>query len=263
MQPTITSVAVALVVLGAAFRLIDLTRSREKRLALMRRGFWTDLAYWAFTPFVTRAVTRISILLVAVPVAYGLYGQVDRELIQNGFGPLSRLPLFAQAVIILVVVDFFGYWGHRAFHGGRLWPFHAIHHSSKDLDWLSSVRLHPVNDVLMRVLGTIPVLMLGLKPVAVAALLPVITLMAIIVHANVDWDWGPLRSVIASPRFHRWHHTDEAEARDKNFAGLFPIFDIVFGTYYMPRDLLPARFGTDTPVPEGLIGQLLFPFRRR
>jgi sterol desaturase/sphingolipid hydroxylase (fatty acid hydroxylase superfamily) len=39
------------------------------------------------------------------------------------------------------------------------------------------------------------------------------------------------RSVIASPRFHRWHHTGEAEARDKNFAGLLPLCDILFGTY--------------------------------
>jgi sterol desaturase/sphingolipid hydroxylase (fatty acid hydroxylase superfamily) len=262
MTPTIVSVAISFAVLCAVFRLLDLTRPRERRTALLRRGFWTDLFYWAFTPFVTRVVTRVSVLLVAVPVAYLLYGQVDRDLIQNGFGPLSRLPLAVQAVVILLVADFFGYWGHRLFHTARLWPFHAIHHSSKDLDWLSSVRLHPVNDVLMGVLSTIPVLALGFKPVAVAALLPVITLLSIVVHANVDWDWGPLRRVIASPRFHRWHHTDETEARDKNFAGMFPLWDVLFGTYFMPRDRMPVRFGTDTPVPDGLIGQLLFPFRR-
>jgi sterol desaturase/sphingolipid hydroxylase (fatty acid hydroxylase superfamily) len=63
------------------------------------------------------------------------------------------------------------------------------------------------------------------------------------------------------PRFHRWHHTDESEARDKNFAGLLPLWDILFGTYYMPRDRRPASYGTATPVPTGLLGQLIFPFR--
>jgi sterol desaturase/sphingolipid hydroxylase (fatty acid hydroxylase superfamily) len=108
----------------------------------------------------------------------------------------------------------------------------------------------------------LPVLALGFAPVAVAGIVPVLTLMAILVHANVDWDWGPLRPVVVSPRFHRWHHTDEAEARDKNFAGLLPLWDILFGTYYMPRAQRPTRFGTLTPVPRGLFGQLVFPFRR-
>ena len=86
--------------------------------------------------------------------------------------------------------------------------------------------------------------------------------MAIVVHANVDWDWGPLRGVLASPRFHRWHHSDEADARDKNFAGIFPVFDRVFGTYFMLRGRVPTSFGTDLAVPEGFLAQLWFPFRR-
>jgi hypothetical protein len=52
------------------------------------------------------------------------------------------------------------------------------------------------------------------------------------------------------------------EARDKNFAGLLPFWDVLFGTYYMPRDRRPTVFGTATAVPQGLIGQLAFPFRR-
>jgi sterol desaturase/sphingolipid hydroxylase (fatty acid hydroxylase superfamily) len=75
-------------------------------------------------------------------------------------------------------------------------------------------------------------------------------------------DWGPFRTVVASPRFHRWHHTDETAARDKNFAGLLPMWDILFGTYYMPKDERPTSFGTATPVPAGLAGQMVFPFRK-
>jgi sterol desaturase/sphingolipid hydroxylase (fatty acid hydroxylase superfamily) len=53
----------------------------------------------------------------------------------------------------------------------------------------------------------------------------------------------------------------EGEARDKNFAGLHPVWDILFETYYMQRDKYPSRFGTDTQVPKALSGQLIFPFR--
>jgi sterol desaturase/sphingolipid hydroxylase (fatty acid hydroxylase superfamily) len=261
--PTLTGLAVGFIVLFLVFRVLELFRRRQRRLPVLRRGLLTDMAYWLFTPYVTRAITMLCVAIVAIPIALLAYGKVDFELLKTGFGPLSRLPFWVQAVAILVIGDFIGYWMHRAFHGRRLWRFHAVHHSSVDLDWLSSVRLHPVNDVLMRIAGTLPVLALGFAPVAVAGIVPVLTLMAILVHANLDWDWGPLRAVVASPRFHRWHHTDEAHARDKNFAGLLPLWDILFGTYHMPRGVVPTRFGTETPVPAGLLGQMIFPFRRR
>jgi sterol desaturase/sphingolipid hydroxylase (fatty acid hydroxylase superfamily) len=262
MTPTVKSIVLSFLVLLVVFRVLELFRSRDKRLPIVRRGFWTDLAYWAFTPFVTRVVTGVGVAIVAYPVAFAIYGKVDRDLIMHGHGPLSQLPLWAQVAGILVLSDFVGYWMHRCFHAGRLWKFHAVHHSSVDLDWLSAVRLHPVNDVVMRIAGILPILLMGFAPIAVAGVLPILTLMAILVHANVDWDWGPLCSVIVSPCFHRWHHTDETAARDRNFAGLLPIWDIVFGTYYMPPDRRPAAFGTAASVPDGLIGQLAYPFRR-
>jgi sterol desaturase/sphingolipid hydroxylase (fatty acid hydroxylase superfamily) len=69
--------------------------------------------------------------------------------------------------------------------------------------------------------------------------------------------------VIASPVFHRWHHTAEDEGLDKNFAGLFPAFDALFGTLYLPAGRQPRDFGVrGEAVPETLLGQLAYPFRR-
>jgi sterol desaturase/sphingolipid hydroxylase (fatty acid hydroxylase superfamily) len=64
---------------------------------------------------------------------------------------------------------------------------------------------------------------------------------AIFIHANVSWGFGKLGVLVASPKFHRWHHTSEDEGLDKNFAGLLPVFDIVFGTYCMPAGRLITR----------------------
>lgn len=258
----ILETGVAILILATGFRLLELTRPRHRRLRFFRRGLRTDVAYLVFTPLITKIVERIVLLLAIVPAALLVYGVVDKDLILGGFGPLGRLPYPLQAVLILATGDFLGYWMHRAFHRGRLWRYHAIHHSSIDLDWLSSVRTHPANDLIQRLATTLPLVLLGFAPAAVAGVLPVLTLFAIMLHANLDWDWGPLRTVIVSPRFHRWHHTDEAQARDKNFSGLLPIWDLLFGTYYMPKDRLPERFGTLTEVPASLAGQMLFPFRR-
>jgi sterol desaturase/sphingolipid hydroxylase (fatty acid hydroxylase superfamily) len=105
-------------------------------------------------------------------------------------------------------------------------------------------------------------LLLGFPLNIVAGYLPFIVFYAVLLHANISWDFGFLRSVLASPRFHRWHHTKETEAIDKNFAGLFPLFDIIFGTYYMPKDKQPSEFGVKDPIPMSLWGQLSYPFRK-
>ena len=147
---------------------------------------------------------------------------------------------------------------------GLLWPFHAIHHSSTTVDWLSSVRLHPVNDVVARVVQVLPLYWMGFNGAALAAFVPFPTIYALLLHANVDWSYGRLRFVVASPMFHRWHHTSEEEGLDTNFAGLFPFIDLAFGTFYMPRGQRPERFGvTGEAVPDGLLAQLAYPFRRR
>ena len=54
------------------------------------------------------------------------------------------------------------------------------------------------------------------------------------VHMDLDWTHGPLRYVIASPRLHRRHHADVPEAYGKNLANVFPFYDVMFGTDYVP-----------------------------
>ena len=91
-------------------------RPRHRRLRFFRRGLRTDVAYLVFTPLITKIVERIVLLLAIVPAALLVYGVVDKDLILGGFGPLGRLPYPLQAVLILAVGDFLGYWMHRAFH---------------------------------------------------------------------------------------------------------------------------------------------------
>ena len=119
--------------------------------------------------------------------------------------------------------DLLGYWIHRAFHSRTLWKFHAVHHSSTQLDWLSSARVHPVNDVAAKLIPAMALVGLGFPLKALAAYVPFLTFYAILLHANVGWSFGWLRYVLASPLFHRWHHTTEEQGLSKNFAPLFPV----------------------------------------
>ena len=114
----------------------------------LRRGFWVDVCYYLFTPLVTKVVSRTLILLPALllVVIMGVSAEELRSKNYVGFGPLSLQPTWLQGIEIFILGDFIGYWTHRFFHTGRWWKFHAVHHSSQEVDWLSSLRVHPVND---------------------------------------------------------------------------------------------------------------------
>jgi sterol desaturase/sphingolipid hydroxylase (fatty acid hydroxylase superfamily) len=269
MGPTLGGVVVGFLLLAVVLwpleRLFPAIRSQPLR----RPGLTTDLAYWFFTPLVTRGITRAGLTLAVVLLAAAAGVPLDRAHIQAFFftsssGLARRQPAVLQVLEVLLLGDLVGYWTHRLFHGRWLWPFHAVHHGSTSLDWLSSVRLHPVNDLLSRLSSVIPILLLGFSPAILAAYVPFLTFYAILLHANVPWTFGSLRYVLASPAFHRWHHTSQEEGLDKNFAGLFPFIDLAFGTFHFPPDRQPERFGIGGErLPEGLFAQLAYPFRAR
>ena len=63
--------------------------------------------------------------------------------------------------------------------------------------------------------------------------------------------------------FHRWHHTAADAGGDKNFASTFPVLDLLFGTFYMPKQTLPDAYGVaDTGFPPSFGAQMIYPFRQ-
>ncbi|MBD2461986.1 sterol desaturase family protein [Oscillatoria sp. FACHB-1407] len=235
-----------------------------------RRGVWLDTFYWFFTQLVTQVISLGAIALAAVPF-YLLLGRItiqngtlslDVNQILAGYGAVSYLPLWVQGLIMIVVGDLIGYWTHRWHHSRQLWSIHAIHHSSEMIDWLTAMRLHPLNDIISRVCQATPLLLLGFSPMAVDVYVVLLTSHIALIHANVSWTFGPFRYVISSPAFHRWHHTTEELGAGKNFAGLFPVFDLIFGTFYMPQGEQPREFGLiGEKIKETFLDQLLFPYR--
>jgi sterol desaturase/sphingolipid hydroxylase (fatty acid hydroxylase superfamily) len=123
------------------------------------------------------------------------------------------------------------------------------------------MRLHPVNEMLSAMARAVVLIPLGFSPLVAAGVTPFFVVYGILLHANVNWSFGPLRYIIVTPRYHRWHHEYDEQAQNSNFAGMFPLYDLLFGTYYMPKDKVPSRFGCSEPVPDGLAPQLLYPFK--
>ena len=92
-----------------------------------------------------------------------------------------------------------------------------------------------------------------------------VSIQATFIHANLRFDFGPLRWLMATPQFHHWHHAADPAAVDKNFAVHLPVLDRVFGSYHLPEGQWPAAYGIagGAPVPEGYVSQFTHPFRRQ
>jgi sterol desaturase/sphingolipid hydroxylase (fatty acid hydroxylase superfamily) len=173
---------------------------------------------------------------------------------------IARMLWLLQFVLAVVVADLAEYFIHLALHKVPfLWRFHAIHHSSKGLDWIAGSRSHFVDDTLVRAFILAP-LMLGFSQSIILAYLIFVTLHATWSHCNFRLTVKSLEKYLVMPRYHHWHHTSQKEGIDKNFAIHFPWIDKIFGTYYYP-DEWPERYGLDgEEISPSFVGQTIQPF---
>ncbi len=230
-----------------------------RRRDVFSKRFASDLGYYFIN-------SLIPGLLLGVPLTLAAW--TGQHLIPYRWqAAIAAWPLWQRIVVGFVVGEIGFYWGHRCAHGiPFLWRFHAIHHAPEHVYFLISSRAHPIDNAFIRLCGLIPACILGVaSPLTpsggvVAALIVIIaTAWGFFIHANIRWRFGPLEWLIATPRFHHWHHTRNGP-RDRNFASMLPLMDVLFGTAHLPKRQWPSVYGTDTALPASLAGQLLFPF---
>jgi sterol desaturase/sphingolipid hydroxylase (fatty acid hydroxylase superfamily) len=221
---------------------------------VFRKGWQTDLTHFFTNHVGIQVFAFFSIIPVQLFFAFAIHNPIQRA--------VSAQPLWLQFFEILFVVDLASYWAHRAFHRVPiLWRFHSIHHSIEQMDWLAGSRLHFIDVIATRLIGFLPIFLLGFSTGAVYGYLIFVSFHAVYIHANVRHRWPLIRHVIATPEFHHWHHAAEPEAVDKNFAVLLSCVDQVFGTAYRPGRW-PSRYGVlDGKPPDDYLDQLAYPFR--
>jgi sterol desaturase/sphingolipid hydroxylase (fatty acid hydroxylase superfamily) len=221
------------------------------------RDQWVlDVVYFLST-HLPIMLTTFLIMLPATQLSavLGIEGVIEQ---------MVRLPWLVQFFLAVVVADLAEYAIHRAFHSVPwLWKFHAIHHSSKGLDWIAGSRSHLVDDIAVRGFILIPMMLIFPQDINVAYLF-FVTLHATWTHSNFGPTIKWLEPYLIFPRYHHWHHTSQKEALDKNFAIHFPWIDKMFGTYYLPEDKWPDTYGLHKEqMPTTFWGQFLYPFRRK
>jgi len=175
-------------------------------------------------------------------------------------------PLALQLPLSWVVVELFAYWPHRWLHEVPwLWRFHATHHSPERLYWLNATRAHPLEHVFRSCFNMLPLALAGASAELLALQAITDAVVGLFQHANVDIHLGPLNYVFSAAPVHRWHHSRARAEADHNYGDNFIFWDLVFGTYYRPREREVDALGIAglAAFPRGYLAQLAAPLRWR
>ena len=244
-----------LIFLGMLFIPIERLLKRVDQ-PILRYEWREDLLYFFISTLFVQALTYLSLAPSLATLAATEWAASIRQTI-------AGQPFIVQFLEVMFLTDLAQYWFHRTFHKiPALWKFHAVHHSAQAMDWLAGSRMHVIEVILMRSFTTLPMYVMGFAEAPLYAYVFFVYLLSVFIHANIRIPFGFLQYIVATPRFHHWHHGIEEEAIDKNFAIHFPVIDMVFGTFHMPGNRWPEGYGIGGhPVPKGFWKQLLYPFK--
>lgn len=234
-----------------------------------------ETAHWRWTPLelktdalhalisntVPSALFRLAFYAALVALATRLESLLGAALWPVGW------PRLAQLGLALLVAEAAAYAIHRGLHRSRLWPLHAVHHSSRRFYCLLSARKHPLQ-AFVTYGGRLSVLwLLGVPADVIALYTGVAAANSYVQHANIRLSTGPLGWIFATPELHRLHHSRRAVDANVNFGDVLIVWDALFGTRVEPppAEVLHEGLGLpgDRAVDHRYRGHLALPFRWR
>lgn len=162
---------------------------------------------------------------LTAPLIYALYGF---------FQPyaLFDIPINAVSFILsLIIVDFISYWNHRSLHEIKfLWTIHHVHHSSIWMNFTTAFRLNWLGGFISPVFY-LPVILLGFPPTPIVISLLLNLAYQFFLHTEIIGQLPLIEGWLNTPSAHRVHHGSNPKYIDKNYGGIFIVWDRLFGTY--------------------------------
>jgi sterol desaturase/sphingolipid hydroxylase (fatty acid hydroxylase superfamily) len=150
---------------------------------------------------------------------------------------------FAVAVVMF---DFCEYWLHRVGHEVSVfWAAHVVHHQSEELNICTALRQESQNAVLGWPFY-LPLAVAGVPPEIFAFSLLFVQYYQIWAHTEQIGKLGWIDGIFSTPSNHRVHHAVNDCYIDRNYGGLFVLWDRMFGTYAVETER--CVFGTRSPV---------------
>lgn len=136
-------------------------------------------------------------------------------------------------ILVFIGYDFIYYWKHRFAHLVRWWWVeHATHHSSTHYNLTTALRQPWFGPLTGLVVISAPLVVLGFHPAFIAFAGGVNLVYQYWIHTEAigrmpSW----FETVMNTPSHHRVHHAINPRYLDSNFAGVFIVWDKMFGTF--------------------------------
>lgn len=226
------------------------------------RSSWVDVRYFIPHQMVRIWIYTSLVTLLSAAVMKRLYEALEKAKSSPGpiFDVRSEFVLaIAYTLVSIVVADFLSFLMHYLQHKVPiLWEFHKVHHSAEVLNPLTNYREHPVDNVAYAVVlgcGTgataavfASLFWVGPSIVQVFGINAVMFVYNVsgyhLRHSHVWLRWpGPLAYLFGCPAHHQIHHSCKPQHINKNMAFMFPIWDVLFGTFHLPKQQEEMQFG--------------------
>ncbi len=165
---------------------------------------------------------------------------------------LIDIPFVWWAFILCFVADDFAYyWFHRTAHRVRwFWASHVIHHSSQHYNLTTALRQTWTGFVSLSFIFRLPLLLIGFPLEMVAFVAGLNLVYQFWIHTEqVGRLPRPVEAVMNTPSHHRVHHGTNPAYLDRNYAGVFIIWDRLFGTFEPESADDPPRYGIVRNLP--------------
>lgn len=245
------------IVAGVAVMIVQVCMPHREDWRVGRREVEVDLWHLLFTAVIFPPLVQAMCFSALV------WGSMKAAAMAGSSLWPHHWPLSLELLLALVIGDFGFYWAHRALHKWDwLWRIHAVHHSSDKLYFFSATRLHPINFLATYLAPVAPLVLLGVGSQTLVLFSVFTAINGGMQHANIRVILGPLNWILATCDLHRWHHSDVMGESNTNFSSNLILWDIVFGTRFLPKDRELEQVGLqDVDIPPTLTAHWLTPWR--
>lgn len=260
LQPSWHNYFYALIAISLICWLLEIIIPWRKGQSIFRQDFWLDGFYMFFNYFLFSLVLYNALSNVVVHYFQSLLSSIG---IENLVAiKVNSLPGWSQLLIMFILNDFIQWNVHRWLHASpRLWEFHKVHHSVKEMGFAAHLRFHWMERIIYNSVAFIPLSMIGFGIDDFFIIHILSTAIGHLNHSNLNWDYGILKYIINNPKMHIWHHAKHLPdgSNGVNFGISLSIWDYIFKKDYIPsegRDI-ELGFEGDEQFPKGFIGQNL------
>ena len=179
------------------------------------------------------AITNIScgITQQVTGVFFKVLSVAAYQFVYENFALFEIAPTWYNLILLFVLVDFFYYWAHRKSHEINLfWGGHVVHHQSEDYNFSVALRQGSFQ-IIWTFFFYLPIAILGFDTLNFVLMSGLVTVYQFWIHTETIGKLGPIEWIFNTPSHHRVHHGRNPKYIDKNHAGVFIIWDRMFGTF--------------------------------